>query len=149
MKRIILYFLLLSSSLLAKSQTPTVDQNPRQKTPLFAAHPDKIIIAPVVLDQLFASAANEPVTAIISRSLMIEGVVLEKIAVGLLQESINIRCSNYANALLNVSRIQTGNNKVKYTARIISPAHGDTYVLKEEDGQYSFQKQQQLQTMIQ
>ena len=80
--------------------------------------------------------------------MKVEGLVLAKVAITPQQLSINIRCTNYQNALLNISRITESDGSFTYIGRIVSPRHGDVLLLWQENGQYAFIKKQQLLTMV-
>lgn len=131
-----------------------LNQHPIEKASLFGQLPDKFNCSTTNLQQFFSRGVNNKFSKELNNSLtlndqlQIEGVVLEKVAVTAQQLSINIRCSNFQNALLTVSRITQPDGTFKYTGRIVSPNHGDILFLKEENGGYSFIKQKQLLTMV-
>jgi hypothetical protein len=129
------------------AQVP-VNQHPVEKPALFAALPGKFSCSINALQSLFGSAANGRVNLQLSNQLQLNGIVLEKVAVSNQQVSINIRCNNYQNALLNISRITLDNGNYKYVGRLVSPAHGDVLLLWEDKGQYYFIKQKQLLSMV-
>jgi hypothetical protein len=150
MKHPIVLGLLICITFIARSQQlPYIDQHPEEKPALFASLPDKFSVSPSLLKQLFTSSDNNHLSINISKQFIVEGIVLEKVKISAQQESINIRCTNYANALLNISIIRLPNNKIRYTGRIISPKHGDVLTLVEEKEQYYFTRQKQLLTMVQ
>ena len=80
--------------------------------------------------------------------MKLEGTVLAKVAVTPEQLSINIRCTNFQDALLNISRITEADGSFSYIGRIVSPRHGDVLLLWKQNGQYSFIRQKQLLTMV-
>lgn len=80
--------------------------------------------------------------------MKVEGLVLAKVAITPQQLSINIRCTNYQDALLNISRITETDGSFTYIGRIVSPRHGDVLLLWQENGQYAFIKKKQLLTMV-
>jgi hypothetical protein len=150
MKHLFIAGLFLCINLVAQSQEfPYVDQQPKEKPALFAGLGDKISVSTSIFQQLFSRAVNNQFTIRISQQFSIDGIVLEKVKISPQQESINIRCTNFANALFNLSIINLPNNKIRYTGRIISPTHGDLLALVEENGQYYFTRQKQLLTMVQ
>lgn len=140
----------------ASSQVTAVplNQHPIEKASLFGQLPEKFKCSSAHLQQFFTTGINNRFskelnnTLTLNDQLQIEGVVLEKVAVTAQQLSINIRCSNFQNALLTISRITQPDGTFKYTGRMVSPNHGDILFLKEENGEYSFIKQKQLLTMV-
>lgn len=125
-----------------------VNQHPVEKPALFHDLPEKFSCSLTALQNLFTSVANGRLTISLSNQLQLNGTVLEKVAVSNQQLSINIRCSNFQNALLNISRLTLENGAYKYVGRMISPAHGDVLLLWEDNGQYYFIKQKQLLSMV-
>jgi hypothetical protein len=125
-----------------------VNQHPVEKPSLFNQLPDKFICPLSTLQNIFASGLNNRLSTDLGNQLHIEGIVLAKVAVTAQQLSINIRCTNFQNALLNISRLSQPDGSFKYAGRIVSPNHGDVLLLWEENGQYSFIKQKQLLTMV-
>jgi hypothetical protein len=151
MKYPIALSIILFTTILVRAQEPTpyINQQPEEKPSIFHSLPQKIQVKIAVLEQLFTRSVNNRFAAGMHQQLVIDGIVLEKVTISKQQESINIRCVNFANALLNVSKIRLPNNKIKYTGRIISPQHGDILTLGEENGQYYFTRQKQLLIMVQ
>lgn len=150
MKYPIILGLFLCVTTLTKAQdAPYIIQHPEEKQALFAALPEKLSISNSLLEQLFSRSINQHFAVTISKQFIIDATVLEKVIISPQQESINIRCANYANALLNISRITLPDSKIRFTGRIISPLHGDVLTLTEENGQYYFTRQKQLLTMVQ
>lgn len=125
-----------------------LNQHPTEKPFLFNNFPEKFICLTAALQNIFTETINNSISADLNNQLHIDGVVLEKVSVTSQQLSINIRCTNFQNALFNISRITQKDGSYKYAGRIVSPAHGDVLLLWEEKGQYSFIKQKQLLSMV-
>jgi len=142
----------LSCMLLAYSancQTePPLNQHPVEKAALFAQLPEKISIPVNSLRQIFSATLNSNISIVAGTQLKIEGTVIAKCAVSPEQLSINVRCSNFQNALLNISRITDADGTVSYIGRIVSMRHGDVLLLWEDKGQYTFIRQKQLLAMV-
>jgi hypothetical protein len=128
--------------------SPPLNQHPVEKPALFNQLPEKVSCSTASLQNIFSASANSNITIAISAALKLEGTVLAKVAVTPEQLSINIRCSNYQDALLNISRITEANGSFSYIGRMVSPRHGDVLLLWQENGQYSFIRQKQLLTMV-
>lgn len=133
----------------ANCQTaPLLNQHPVEKTALFSQLPDKIVCSKTSLQQIFSASLNGTVTIPLSKELTIEGIVIAKTNIAADQLSINLRCTNYKNALLNISRLTKDDGSYSYIGRIVSPSHGDVLLLWEENGQYTFIRQKQLLAMV-
>lgn len=140
--------LLFSAATATAQNLPPINQHPVVKPLLFAAVPNQFIVSTNLLQQLFLKEKNATVAARLHTSLAIEGYVLEKTMVTNLQLSINIRCTNYNNALLNISQLTQADGSTVYTGRLVNPASGDLLLLQAINGGYAFIKQQQLHTMV-
>ena len=127
---------------------PPLNQHPVEKALLFNQLPEKISFPVASLQNIFTASVNSNISISLGTQLKIEGTVLAKCAVTPDQLSINIRCSNYQNALLNISRITQTDGSFSYIGRIVSLRHGDVLLLWEEKGQYSFIRQKQLLAMV-
>ena len=127
---------------------PPLNQHPVEKASLFNQLPEKISIPVATLENIFSAALNSTFNVSLSTQSKIEGTVLAKVAVSADQLSINVRCNNFKNALLNISRLTKSDGSYSYVGRIVSPQHGDVLLLWEENGQYSFIKQKQLLAMV-
>ena len=125
-----------------------LNQHPVEKATLFNQLPEKISCPVNALQNIFSAAVNGNINVSLGTQLKIEGMVIAKVAVTPDQLSINIRCSNFHNALLNISRITQTDGSFSYIGRMVSLQHGDVLLLWEENGQYSFIKQKQLLAMV-
>lgn len=136
-------------ALYANSQSSALplNQHPLEKAQLFNLLPEKISCEASSLKNIFTAGLNNNINVSLGQ-LKIEGVVIAKCAVTPEQLSINIRCSNFQNAMLNISRLIQSDGSVKYAGRIVSLNHGDVLLLWEENGQYSFIRQKQLLAMV-
>jgi len=125
-----------------------LNQHPPEKALLFNQLPEKISCQENALQNIFSASLNNNLSVSLSPQLKIEGTVLAKVAVTPDQLSINIRCTNFQNALLNISRITKADGSFSYIGRMVSLQHGDVLLLWEQDGQYTFIRQKQLLTMV-
>ena len=128
--------------------TPPVNQRQAEKPTLFSQLPAKISCSTGSLQNIFTAAVNSPVSIEINPAMKVEGLVIAKAAVSPEQLSINIRCSNFQDALLNISRIKEQDGSFSYIGRMVSPGHGDVLLLWQDHGQYAFIRQKQLLSMV-
>jgi hypothetical protein len=139
----------LLTSLATRCQPPaTRHQRQPDKTKLFSQLPAKISCSTSSLQTIFTAAVNSPVCMIVSPLLTVEGLVIAKAAISPEQMSINIRCSNFRDALLNLSRIKEKDGSYSYIGRMVSRHHADVLLLWQENGQYAFIRQKQLLSMV-
>jgi len=124
-------------------------QQSNKESLLFAQAPDRVNCNPAILDQVFRVKNSSRVTLNISEQLSLTGEVTEQIAVSNDTQIINIRCSNYNNALFTLTRIREANQPERFIGRIIHPKSNDAYVLVNENGGYQFKKQTLSQMMAQ
>ena len=125
-----------------------LNQHPVEKAFLFNQLPEKISCPEIALKNIFSAALNNNLSVALGQQLRIEGIVIAKVPVAPDQLSINIRCTNFQNALLNLSRLTQADGSFTYIGRIVSLQHGDVLLLWEENGQYSFIRQKQLLSMV-
>ena len=125
-----------------------LNQHPPEKALLFNHLPEKFSCPVNALQNIFSASVNNRLYVSLGPQLNIEGTVLAKVAVTPDQLSINIRCTNFQNALLNISRITKTDGSFSYIGRIVSLEHGDVLLLWEENGQYTFIRQKQLLAMV-
>jgi hypothetical protein len=71
---------------------------------------------------------------------VLSGEVIEKVETTAGTKNINIRLSNFGNALLNISFLNQQDNTYKITGRIIDPKNADALVIAEENGKYYITK---------
>jgi hypothetical protein len=128
--------------------TPPLNQHPAEKTALFNHLPQTIACSASSLQTIFNATVNTTIRVAVNQEMKVEGWVLAKVAVTPDQLSINIRCTNFEDALLNISRITEADGAFTYIGRMVSPRHGDVLLLWQQNGQYSFIRQKQLLTMV-
>lgn len=132
----------------ANCQTAPLNQHPVEKPFLFSQLPEKIVCPAATLQNIFSATPNSIITISLSSQFKIEGTVIARVAVTPEQLSINIRCNNYQDALLNISRLTQADGSFSYIGRIVSLRHGDVLLLWEDNGQYTFIRQKQLLAMV-
>ena len=127
---------------------PPLNQHPVEKALLFNQLPEKFSFPLASLQNIFSAAVNSTISISPGAALKIEGTVLAKVAVSTDQLSINIRCHNYQDALLNISRIKQADGSFSYIGRMVSLRHGDVLLLWEDKGMYYFIREKQLLAMV-
>ena len=95
-----------------------------------------------VIDRPFTYGKGRQIVIAVDSNLTITGEVLEKSQPDPQVETINIRCTNYNNSLLTLSRIKQEDGSYKYTGIMHSRTSNDVLLLENEGGRYAFKKQQ-------
>jgi hypothetical protein len=109
------------------------------KPKIFNDLPERIELSAETVSSLFAAGKGGMVSISSStdRSTSpIEGVVVSQTAPGEAIQTVIVRSTNFNGANLVLSRFIDAEGQVQYSGRIISIAHGDAYVLKNEEGQF-------------
>jgi len=133
--------LLLHGSLAAQ-QLPTTESSKRGSKPLlFSNLPDSFEVDKQQLQQLFAAEKNDTVHLQLSSHFVASGQLVEKNHHTPGSVSVNVRVSNYANALFNVTLRLLADNSTQIQGRIIHPKFGDALLLYKENDKYFIKKQ--------
>jgi hypothetical protein len=136
----IILSLLSSFTVVAQSAT-------NNKIAYFKQAPEKINCRLIALEQVFTAHNNSSITIHFSDNLVISGEVIENVSHAANTQTINIKCENYGNALLTLTRIEQGAT-IEYVGRIVHPKSADALLLVVENGRYVFKKQQQSLFMV-
>lgn len=125
----------------ATAQFPAKQQ--RENKPfLFSRLSDKIEIPEIFLTQLLAFKAGDTFTVSLPGKLEFQGFVLEKVTHTEGNTSVNLRLSNFNDALFNIS-VTTFDNRHVIRANILHRHFADVLVLRYENGRYFLEKQEQ------
>jgi hypothetical protein len=135
--------LCLALSLNGFSQQHKVADNTTPSQPLLFKNLQAKTNCPLsVIDKSFSYNKGRQIILNIDADLTIAGEVLEKSQPDPKVETINVKCTNYNNALLTISRIQQEDGSISYTGILQSRTSGDVLLLVNENGRYFFKKQQ-------
>lgn len=126
-----------------QAQEPPVSVEKQAKPTLFSALPDSFEVDRSVLQQLFSKEVNELISLQLSSQFIIEGRVVDKNQHNAGSISVNIRLSNYHNALFNISMNLLADNSAGMRGRILHPRYGDVLVLYKEKEKYFFKRNSQ------
>jgi hypothetical protein len=126
---------------------PPLNQPATNKPSLFASLPEKFECSTDQLEKIFSFSPAQKISLKLNSAFSIEGILAEKFERSNHFTTINIKLSNYSDALFNLSRTEDKSG-ISYTGRIVSIKHSDALVLKKENGKYFFLKQQQQFLMV-
>jgi hypothetical protein len=147
MNRMRSLFLLAALFVLFKAgaQPATVQSTARQaqKPLLFAALPDQFQVSRSELQKIFSASLNSSITLALSNELKIEGVLIDKTQHNPGSVSVNIRVTNYSNALFNITLKLQADNSAAMQGRILHPRYGDVLQLYKEGENYYVKKTSQ------
>ncbi len=114
-----------------------------EKALLFAQLPPIFNMNTNLLQNIFTINAFEKIMIPVSPGIFFEGTVLEKVRTNDHVVNMNIRSSNFAGALMTISKITFDDQTVNYLGRIINIRYSDAFVLKKVNGQFVFVKEKQ------
>jgi hypothetical protein len=132
-------------SLCANAQNGTVPINEPDlnKPKLFNGLPEIIRLQNGAVTSLFAKTVGTPIDAEMAETnnFRIQGQIVSAVSkYDNKIQSVVIRSSNYAGAVMTFSKLTAENGKVSYTGRMVSMQHGDLYELKIINEQFVFVK---------
>ena len=110
------------------------------KSSLFASLPSKSVCDRSELEKIAQLPKFAHISLLISDNLVLSGEVIEKVETVAGTKNLNIRLSNFGNALFNISLLIQQDNTYKIIGRIIHPKNADALVIAEENGKYYITK---------
>jgi hypothetical protein len=137
-KLILCVVILLHGQIFA--QPPLNAVNKEAKSSLFSSLPSEFEVTTAQLQKIFSGNIHQQVSAQLSRQFFIEGIIVDKIQQIPGTISINVRLSNYHNALFNLSLRLQADNTTAFQGRIIHPKYNDVLILYKEKDKYYFKK---------
>ncbi len=137
-----LYFLLgIAASNITFAQEQLSKDRLVQRPLLFSDFPTKLNVNKGELGKIIHAKQSENITIQLNSKLVLSGHVLDNIYSSAGVQNINMRLSNYGNALFHLSVITKSDNKIKIIGRIVHPNHGDALIISEENGSFFITKQ--------
>ncbi len=127
---------LLCCGFMTSAQVPSTKEKRAEKSMLFASFPLKLTCNKPELEKILKYAKSDQISIKLSDNLILSGEVIEKVETSPGIQNMNIRLSNYGNALLHVSIFSQPDNTNTIVGRIIHPKHADALVIAEENGRY-------------
>lgn len=107
-----------------------------QKPLLFAHLPTKLICNKAELEKIKHSSRTQSISLQLTDQLAVSGQILENLTTSTGVKNINIRLSNFGDALFHISIFPQSDGTNKIAGRIIHPGYGDALVISEENGRY-------------
>lgn len=126
----------ISCGFITSAQDPFSKNIRAEKSTLFASLPQKSPCSRPELEKILRYTKFEKFSIKLSDNLLLAGEVIEKVETSPGIQNINVRLSNYGNALLNISIFSQPDSTNTIVARIIHPKHADALVIAEENGRY-------------
>ena len=134
------FLLCICASCITFAQNPVSKDIRGDKSSLFASLPSKSVCNRSELEKIAQLPKSAHISLLLSDNLVLSGEVIEKVETVAGTKNINIRLSNFGNALLNISFLNQPDNTYKITGRIIDPKNTDALVIAEENGKYYITK---------
>jgi hypothetical protein len=123
-----------------------VDNSPKSasatKPSLFTALPETLPVTLAELEKLNSVREGAAFTLKCSGGVQFNGTIVSVVHRSANLTSINIKLTQYAGALFNIS-VEEGKNGLLYKGRILHPQYGDVLLLQAEGQQYQWKKVQQ------
>jgi hypothetical protein len=135
------FLLAINLSSFSFAQETISKGKPAERPLLFAHLPSKFSCNKAELEKIAGIAKSQQVSIQLNDKLTLFGEILENLQTSARLQNINIRLSNFGNALLHISIIKQADNSNKFVGRIIHPKHGDALIISEENGRYYVTKQ--------
>ncbi len=135
-------FLLLCicSSHVSFAQNPLLKETRAEKSSVFAKLPAKSVCNRFELEKVIHSEKSSHISLTFTDNLVLSGEVIEKVETAAGTKNVNIRLSDFGNALLNISFLTQPDNTYKIIGRIIHPKNADALIIAEENGKYYITK---------
>ena len=138
--QIFLGFGLCICAVVTFAQTPVSKDTRTDKSSLFSTLPAKSVCNRLELEKIIQLPVSARVSLPLDNNLVLSGEVTEKVEPAAGIKNVNIRLSNFGNALFHVTFHQQPDNTYKITGRILHPGNGEAVVITEENGKYYFTK---------
>lgn len=106
--------------------------NPAVKPSLFKSFPEKIICSSTELGKSITADAGLQTSLLFSDNFLFNGKVLSNTVKYGNMQSVIIQSKDYADAVLNLTRIILPNGQVEYKGRIVNTKYADGYELKKD-----------------
>jgi hypothetical protein len=133
----------VSAGVAAQTNKLPLNEPDNNKPKLFQNYPEKVAVGTELFGSLFTTAVGKTTSAKSADGspFLFDGELVSSVSKYENRIiSLVIRPVNFPNAYFTVSKITDEQGNISYTGRIISKANGDVYVLKQENGFFSFIK---------
>lgn len=135
--------LILHGCIYAQEPPSAVAGKKEDKPLLFSSLPDGFEVDQTALQKIFSAELNTPVTSQLSSQFSIQGKVIDKNQHNPGTLTVNVRLSNYHNAIFNLTMRLLADNSASIQGRILHPKYGDVLVLYKEKDRYFIKKSSQ------
>jgi len=122
---------------------PLVPATLPDKPLLFSKLPEQFSISTIAIQKIFAGSANGFIKIPAEEHGYLEGYITEKVWKSSSVTTINIRLTNYDQALFTISRISGKDEKESFTGRIVHRNYGDVLLLVQENEKFYLRKEKQ------
>jgi hypothetical protein len=139
-------FCLLHQEVNAQPRFP-IQQTLPSRPSLFTGIPDKCAFSNPAIQKIFSSSTGVNVRIPLENNSFLEGYILEKVKRADNIITLNIRITNYDNALFTITQV-TDKEQKEYTGRIVHPAYGDVLLVVQDKEQLYFTKEKRSAFMV-
>jgi hypothetical protein len=128
----------------ASAQPPVQSETESQAKPdLFVRLPEKFNIHLDALKQIFSYEINQKISIQVNEHFALSGTITDKVQRSSGVISVNIKVDNFAGALFNLSLFNNPDGSQSISGRILHPRFRDALILKNQNNQYYFIRQEQ------
>jgi hypothetical protein len=132
--------LLLHGYLQAQEPEKVISGKKETRPSLFTSLPDSFDVDKSQLQKIFSANVNDQVSLQLSKQFKIEGTIVGKNQHTPGSLSINVRLSNYKNALLNITLRLMADNSTRMQGRILHPRYNDILTIDKDKDRYFIKK---------
>lgn len=133
-------FACLCSGFTSLAQNPLFKEKRAERSMLFANLPLKSPCNGRELEKILQHRKSDLISLKLADNLELSGEIIEQVETSPGIQNLNVRLSNFGNAILNISVFTQPDNTKKIVGRIIHPMNADALVISEENGKYFITK---------
>lgn len=142
------FLLALCAGRTSFAQESLAKETRAQKPLLFELLPSKSHCSRTELEKIVHSGRSRSISLKLNNDLELSGEVLENLTTSTGIQNINVRLSNFGDALLHISIIKRPGRPDKMIGRIVHPDHGDALTISEENGRFYITKHKRQFFMV-
>jgi hypothetical protein len=126
------------------AQPPVQSQTEQQFKPeLFVRLPEKLACDFNALKKIFSYNINDKISLRLNEHLLLAGIITDKVERSSGVTSVNVKVDNFTGALFNLSLFNNPDGSQSISGRIVHPRFRDALILKNQNNQYYFTRQDQ------
>jgi hypothetical protein len=125
------------------AQPPVQSQTEQAKPDLFVRLPERFNCHLDALMKIFTYEINQRISIQLNQHFALAGVITDKAQRSSGVTSVNVKVDNFSGALFNLSLSNNPDGSQSISGRILHPRFGDALILKNQNNNYYFIRQDQ------